>query len=105
MNDYPEEAFHPSVRSYFPPKTELVPLPTHMKLDPNAPAFLNILDAQQDGGHTNFEGPRGLTIRAEIASRIMAGMVANPRFDSDIETISSDAVRCADALIEELNKD
>lgn len=67
-----------------------------MKIDPNAPAY----PLQE---HGDMQSHSGMTIRAEIASRIMAGFAANP--NGAMSTIDADyAVKMADALIAELNK-
>lgn len=60
-----------------------------MKIDPNARLY-----------HQN-----SMTIRAEIASRIMSGLATHPRgsFSSSDEAAKV-AVAGADALIKELNK-
>lgn len=78
-----------------------------MKIDPNAPAFPTS-DTIYPNGEVQY-GFNGLTIRAEIASRIMAGFAAN----SASANVSSkqlseyaprNAVAMADILIAELNK-
>lgn len=73
-----------------------------MKIDPNAPAFPN--SRQYSNGDID-----GLTIRAEIASRVMAGFSANHMMSSQAadwgpENYAAASVKMADALIAELNK-
>lgn len=76
-----------------------------MKLDPNAPAH-PFRESNEFVQYPDTQFP-GLTIRAEIASRVLAGFVANPA--STEKWINNHAVASsvamADALIAELNKD
>lgn len=66
-----------------------------MKINPDDPAF----------PLPSFGEP-GLTIRAELAARAMQGLLASREGSSlDYEQVASEAVRCADALIAELNKE
>ena len=68
-----------------------------MNIDPNAPAY----PYTQNYGHTIVA--KGLNIRAEIASRLLAGLYASPESpDQDIAVRW--AISGADALIAELNK-
>lgn len=83
-----------------------------MKIDPNEPAYPQPVAASVDGGiyttmDVNGGMLGGLTIRAEISSRIMASLVscAEMRSMYTQEYIANDAVSLADALIAELNKD
>ena len=73
-----------------------------MNIDPNAPAF-PVPDSHHADGQVEF-GFNGLTIRAEIASRIMAGFAADAEMTGSKEEVASVAVEWADALIAELNK-
>jgi len=55
----------------------------------------------------HISGHSGMTVRAEIAARMMSGLLANA--DPDIIELDEDemaetAVRYADALVAELNK-
>lgn len=67
-------------------------------LDPKSPA------------HSSCPRSDGMTIRAEIASRALQGLLADPNaFEADTddkmaEAYAKAAVRYADALIAELNK-
>jgi len=65
-----------------------------MKIDPNAPAF-PASNAQCCG----------LTIRAEIAARVMAGLVVRVDITCPDETLALWSVSAADALIAALNKE
>lgn len=72
-----------------------------MKLEPHAPAY-PFHDKFEDGsisGHSY-----GISIRAEIASRIMAGMYTVSENNFHHVEYAREAVKAADALIEELNK-
>jgi hypothetical protein len=69
-----------------------------MNIDPTAPAF------PQFSMNEEWEFLPGLTIRAELAARMMAGFAASSCLDGTIELHAQYAVRWADALIEELNK-
>lgn len=78
------------------------------KINPNDPAFPVV----EQG--TAFESvSTGLTIRAELAARAMQGICSslNEKYASggridriDAMSFAQDAIRCADALIAELNK-
>ena len=61
-----------------------------MNFDPNAPA-------------SPFAGYQGITIRAEIASRIMAAL-SSKDVSASWELLASASVKGTDALIAELNK-
>lgn len=82
-------------------------------IDPHAPAFLSaektIVDpyfVKDDGSQVmKTVTTRGLTIRAEFASRIMAGMLADPERQGCAREFAGWAVECADALIHELNRE
>ncbi len=81
-----------------------------MKIDPNAPAY-----PMHDRDHY------GLTIRAEIAARVMAGMFSNTKLTLEYADVGGGvlektlhiagvsvhkaAIREADALIAELNRE
>lgn len=58
--------------------------------------------------HTNLEsgwGSIGLTKREEIAARVLEGFASDPGMNEvPLANIVANAVRWADALIEELNK-
>jgi hypothetical protein len=68
-----------------------------MKIDPNEPAFPSYSD-QCGPAH-------GMTIRTEIASRILAGFMASQIYRGSPEETACAAIECADALIAELNKE
>jgi len=95
-----------SASQTFNPQIEI----QHMNIDPNAPAY------PVDGEKLRPDWC-GLTIRAEIASRIMAGLLANPCgpiqangingwnfVNCDPVDVSKLAISLADDLIAELNK-
>jgi len=46
-----------------------------------------------------------MTIRTEIASRILAGFMASQIYRGSPEETACAAIECADALIAELNKE
>lgn len=83
-----------------------------MKLDPNAPAFPI---ASQIHTHDSYSGRReptqeeftpGLTIRAEIASRVLAGFAGDDQWNiCKPQAIADCAVQWADALIAALNEE
>ncbi len=80
-----------------------------MKTDPNAPArpIRTFSQNQSTGEGTIYEyAETGLTIRAELAARAMEGWLASFQ-DSKchFEQLAEFSVRCADALIAELNKE
>lgn len=62
-----------------------------MKINPNAPANSISLDA--------------MTVRAEIASRVLAALYADPAFAGSHQEAAVCAVCSADALIAELNRE
>ena len=71
-----------------------------MNIDPHAPAY-----PRQNG----IGKDAGMSIRAEIASRILAGMCASPAaadfpVGQILEYAPANAIKLADALIHELNK-
>lgn len=72
-----------------------------MKIDPNAPAFP--LDYCPEG--MTWNQVRGLTIRAEIAARVLAGMVDMTGDAMHASTYAEASVKLADALIAELNRE
>jgi hypothetical protein len=79
-----------------------------MKINPDAPAFPQAAFTTNNNevvivSHY-FKDNAGLTIRAEIASRVLAGFAAGPDTGGTIEQIAEYAVKWADALINELNK-
>lgn len=81
-----------------------------MSIDPNAPAYPNTT-ARDTGSKIVHDVTGGLTIRAEIASRIMAGMMANPGLKESplsgqkLRTkIAEASVEMADALLTTLNE-
>ena len=65
-----------------------------MKIDPNAPAY-----PMPDRDHY------GLTIRAEIAARIMAGLYSDVAIAGTHKGLAENAVQAADALIAALNQE
>jgi hypothetical protein len=67
-----------------------------METNPNYPAF------PSHGTMGEVVTP-GLSIRAEIASRCLAGLLADPERNSPASSYAKDAVQLADALIAELN--
>ena len=78
-----------------------------MRVDPNAPAFPQPL---VDSAHGLVALPEydfnccGMTIRAEIASRMMAALITSET-EMDDEEAAKAACDAADALINELNKE
>lgn len=80
-----------------------------MKIDPNAPAMPHSYEWSQRGEDFSTT-EHGLTIRAYMATQIMAGIVANDRFiagatyQGDHYLAAQNAVTAADLLIAELNK-
>jgi len=78
-----------------------------MNIDPNSPAFpvVHAIVPRPGSYTTTPPAQPGLSIRAEIASRIMAGFAADPKTENiPLKTLTKNAVVWADALIEELNK-
>lgn len=72
---------------------------SHPQINPHSPAFVH------DAGKPWPENTSGMTVRAEIASRIMAGMMSHPhRGDYNDWDLASLAVSAADALINKLNE-
>lgn len=55
-------------------------------------------------GETIF-GDSGLTKREYFAAMAMQGLLANPDTGMDIDEIMNDTVKCADFLIDILNKE
>lgn len=80
------------------------------KIDGNSPAYPQSFASDNTGcmytsAEKNWENG-GMTIRTELAARAMQGMLVNAPFNTtDLELISELAVKYADALIEELNKE
>lgn len=78
-----------------------------MNIDPNAPAFpitaYSYKDRHDDLRHV-YES-NGLTIRAEIASRIMAARSKDAETVDDVLRAAKGSVFAADTLIAELNKE
>ena len=73
-----------------------------MKIDPDAPAFpARIYD---EAGRQLLRTP-GMTVRAELASRAMQGMLSNAHVIADLDVVANHAVKAADALIERLNQE
>ena len=97
----------------------------HMKIDPNAPAYpkAHVINAPNNTGwvyadHAEDGTPfaTGLTIRAELAARICAGLCADRGNLKDLDAhvtkerrapqvLAIYAVGIADALIAELNRE
>jgi len=84
-----------------------------MNIDPNSPAFPTTT-ARDTGSKIVHEAKGGITIRAEIASRVLAGLAAHPvaleRYGNQSESViacmkaaCAASVIIADALIEVLN--
>lgn len=72
-----------------------------MKIDPNGPAFPALFQ-------TSPAGDNGLTIRAEIASRCLAGMLADGEQkwrEGEWTYYINDAILFADTLIAKLNEE
>lgn len=65
-----------------------------MNIDPNSPAFPTVSASVHLPHH-------GMTIRAEIASRVMAALLGRTGYE--FNHAAEDAVIAADALIAELN--
>lgn len=64
------------------------------------------MDIESSAPAYHKDGSRGsMTVRAEIASRAMAGLLADPNCSAFPDKVAKAAVDYADALIEELNKD
>lgn len=78
------------------------------KIDANAPAFPLAAPGTDTADALRYEGYSGLTIRAEIASRIMAGFATQTEAEEwssrAVEYAAAAAVKWANALIAELNK-
>lgn len=76
----------------------------------SAPAFTDINEGR--GSARSHDRIIGLTKREYFAAMAMQGLIACPRMpvtannipSSSAETIAVNALRCADALIDELNK-
>ncbi len=73
-------------------------------IDPNKPAYPTTSSLMNSGFPDVIvkETTGGMTIRAEIASRIMAGMVSDGGFFPD--EAAANSIEFADALIKALNK-
>jgi len=83
-----------------------------MNIDPNSPAFASAgLPIWRDGqpvapwcGEGWTQEPQiGMTIRADIAKHLMAGLLANPARIANDDGFAQDAIDLADALIIKLN--
>ena len=77
-----------------------------MKIDPNAPAYPNTGAGVSPIGTGPIRG--GMTIRTKISAMAMQGILAAESEDycyGDHVTIARHAVKHADALIAELNKE
>jgi hypothetical protein len=73
-----------------------------MKVDPTAPVH-PVPHHNQDGSIQHDVHP-GMDIRTEIASRCMAGLLATPQNQANIDTSAELAVDAADAIIKRLNR-
>ena len=75
-----------------------------MKIDPDAPAYGEMHVNSTTGDVRLTEG---MTIRAKIAAMAMQGMLVTSYHDDEapVGECARDAIRFADALIAELNKD
>lgn len=69
-----------------------------MSIDPNAPVF-------PSHGTMGEVCHKGMTIRAEIAARAMQGMLSNSDNNRSPGVLAIWAMKYADALIAELNKE
>ena len=78
-----------------------------MKIDPNAPAHVPVETVERNNhGDYRIIFTSGMTIRAEIASRLLAGIISSPKLNTDDMTVlAADSVAFADALIAELNRE
>lgn len=80
-----------------------------MKIDPNAPAIpvidRSVNNERQEITHWEWRG--GITIRAELASRNLAGLMANPHVmeRATPTDVIWEALRYADLLIAKLNEE
>jgi len=78
-----------------------------MNIDPNAPAYPVVHAIVPQPGHFTTTPPAqpGLTIRAELAARMMASLLVKEDLrDSDPRNIALNAIACADSLVAELNR-
>lgn len=76
-------------------------------IQPNDPALPTLnYDTLSDGTPIHYTDKSGISIRAELAARAMQGILSNGSlfYADDPEEMAFKAVKCADALIEELNK-
>lgn len=71
-------------------------------IDPEDKAFPMCITDPESGNIEHMQS--GLTIRAEFASRIMAGFGVRPS-DASRRELAEQAVKWADALIDALNED
>lgn len=76
-----------------------------MRINPNDAAYTGTNRNPRERHGISEE--KGLTIRAELAARALQGLLSSwGQHDvTSMEELASDAVRAADALIEQLNKE
>lgn len=79
------------------------------KIDPNSQAFPRAGSEDRTSGDmpdgNGYDGPTsGLTVRAYLAAMAMQGLLANSGLDLTFSDAAVSAVKDADALIAELNK-
>jgi len=68
------------------------------------PAFpVPMVPHDSQGGHTEVRW-QGMSMRAYFAGQALAGMLADSEYSDTIVNMAETAVRCADALIAELEK-
>ena len=78
-------------------------------IDPNQPAFPRVAFDKTGELTTDFPEFNGMTIRTQLAAMAMQGLI-HSEFSLDghvitkAENVAKRAVRCADALIAELNR-
>lgn len=74
------------------------------------PAFPGISDSRSafdsySNPYTGFDHIPGMSLRAYFAGQAMSGFLARTRYDDEtFQTAAADAVKYADALIAELNR-
>lgn len=74
------------------------------KINPNSAAFPITENVYREGFPYLELTHEGINIRTYIATRLMAGMLADPNF-IDIGNAVRQSIQAADLLIQELNKD
>jgi hypothetical protein len=80
-----------------------------MKITGNEPASPKIASEILDNNLVNIYSSNGLTIRQHFAAMAMQGLLACPEPDPNnplsLKEFAAAAVKCADALIAELNRE